>query len=179
MFNLLLIIVYCHHQLFFSSVDTSSILFTINDLRYSLSDRIVTVPNVGSVRGILIDYQTNYEQRYGLVNVEAFLGLQYGSFHKRFEPSKERFEHRSMVDVRKLIQFGPACPQLLSNIENSSTRRHSHSFTNDYYEKLLKFVEQQSEDDCLTMNIYQPYGKNLQSKLNDQVDFMQRESKFN
>lgn len=177
MFKLMMIFLF-FYQLSFTFVDTSSLLFTINDLRYSLSDRILTLPKFGSIRGIHIDYQTNYSELYRLVNVQAFLGLRYASFQQRFEPSKERFHFNSNLQLEKLIDFGPACPQIIFQNQSRFLSRRSGSFVNDYYPKLLKFIQKQSEHDCLTMNIYQPYDKNLPSNISFLVTLKFNESRL-
>jgi hypothetical protein len=78
MFYLLIVYLYYHHHLLLPVAQASSLLFTLDDVRYSLSDRILIIPKLGAIRGIQIDYERDYHQRYNLVNVEAFLGLQYG-----------------------------------------------------------------------------------------------------
>jgi hypothetical protein len=163
MFTLLFIAVYYHHcYLLLPIVDASSLLFTINDVRYSLSDRILTVPKLGAIRGIHIDYQQQYYERYRLVNVEAYLGLQYGLYHGRFEPSKERFDSHANTEVKKLIDFAPACAQYLWKNRTDLYRTRTKTFVDDYYPKLLRFISKQDEDQCLFMNIYRPLMKDVQ-----------------
>ena len=106
MFNALFIWVYYSHHLLSSAS-------SFNDVRYSLSDRILTIPKLGAIRGIHIDYESNYSRNYHLVNVEAFLGIQYGLYHGRFEPSKEKFDLYSNTKVNKQIEYGPACAQYI------------------------------------------------------------------
>lgn len=161
-FFILFIFFYYHHEqhLLFSCVDASSLLYTINDLRYSLSDRILTLPQLGSIRGIQINYEDFDTHHYGLVNVQAYLGIQYGFYHDRYERSKEFVDFESKSHVKKMIDFGPACPQNLFNDRNES---HSHHWLKDYYSKLHRFIIHQDEKTCLMMNIYQPLMKSSSS----------------
>lgn len=161
MFYFLLIFFFSHQHLLFSTSSASSVLFTLDHVRYSLSDRVLTIPKLGSLRGIHIDYEHHAYQKANLVNVEAFLGIQYGLYHGRFEPSKERFELHPTSKVNKQIQFGPACAQQLWTNETELTRIRTEPFAKDYYPKLLKYVQHQSEEQCLYMNIYQPQIKDL------------------
>jgi hypothetical protein len=128
-------------------------LFTLNDVRYSLSDRILTIPKLGSIRGIHIDYESRYYQKYNLVNIESFLGIQYGLYHGRFEPSKERFDLHPSTQV--------ACSQYIWKNESELSRIRTKQFAEEYYPKLLKYILKQSEEQCLYMNIYQPQIKDL------------------
>ena len=163
MFYLLIVIIYYHQHLLIH-LTSASLLFVENDLRYSLSDRILNIPKLGSLRGISIDYETNYSLKYDLVQVEAYLGIQYGLYQGRFEPSKERFETYTTTKVNKQIHFGPACAQQLWTNQSELIRIRSKQFAKDYYPKLLKFIQKQSEDQCLYMNIYQPQIKDLKGK---------------
>jgi hypothetical protein len=164
MFYLLIVYLYYHHHLLLPVAHASSLLFTLDDVRYSLSDRILAIPKLGAIRGIQIDYEHDYHQRYNLVNVEAFLGLQYGLYHERFEPSKERFDLHSTGEVKKQIEFGPACAQHLWSNESEFIRMHTETFVRDYYPKLLRYIYKQDEEQCLYMNIYQPSMKDVQGK---------------
>ena len=160
MFYSLIILIYCHHSLLLHTTSASS-LFTLNDVRYSLSDRVLTIPRLGALRGIHIDYENQYYQKYNLVNVEAFLGIQYGLYHGRFEPSKERFDLYSSTKVYKQTEFGPACSQHIWKNESELTRIRTKEFAQEYYPKLLKYILKQSEEQCLYMNVYQPQIKYL------------------
>lgn len=163
MFSTFFIAIYYFQQLLLLHLTAaSSSLFTLNDLRYSLSDRILTLPKLGAIRGIHIDYESDYFDRYNLVNVEAYLGIQYGLYHGRFEPSKEKFDLYPTTKVNKQIEYGPACAQYLWNDTKEFTRLRTKSFVEEYYPKLLKFILNQNEDECLFMNIYQPQMKDLQ-----------------
>ena len=167
MFYRLIILIYFNQHLLLLLLHTtsaSSLLFTLDKVRYSLSDRVLTIPKLGSLRGIRIDYEHDDYAKFHLVNVEAFLGIQYGLYHGRFEPSKERFESHPTTDVNKQSQFGPACAQHLWSNESDLRRSTSEHFANDYYPKLLRFVRRQSEEQCLYMNIYQPQMKDLKGK---------------
>jgi hypothetical protein len=144
MFHLPIILVYYHLLI---PTSASSLLYTLNDVRYSLSDRIVTIPKLGAIRGLSIGYEHAYHDKYHLVNVEAFLGIQYGLYHGRFEPSKERFDLHSSTQVKKHIEFGPACSQFIWKNQTDLSRIRTSSFARDYY-----------------MNIYQPQMKDLQGK---------------
>ena len=159
---LLFIFVYYHHEhhLLFSCADASSLLYTINDLRYSLSDRILTLRQLGAIRGIQINYEEFDTHQYGLVNVQAYLGLQYGFYQDRYERSKEFVDFSSPSNVKKMLDFGPACPQYLYTDRNDS---HSHRWSSDYYAKLYRFIAHQDEKNCLTMNVYQPIVKSSAS----------------
>jgi hypothetical protein len=164
MFYLLIVLISSHHHLLSHLASASSLLFTLDNVRYSLSDRVLTIPKLGALRGIHIDYENEYHKKYNLVNTEAFLGIQYGLYHGRFEPSKERFELHPTTRVNKQIHFGPACAQYLWRNESELSRIRSKKFANEYYPKLLKFIEEQDEEQCLYMNIYQPQMKNLKGK---------------
>lgn len=164
MFHLLIILIYAYHHLLFHTTSASPSLFTLDNVRYSLSDRVLTIPKLGSLRGIHIDYENEYSKSLSLVNVEAFLGIQYGLYQGRFEPSKERFETYTTTKVNKQIHFGPACAQQLWTNQSELIRIRSEQFAKDYYPKLLKFIQKQSEDQCLYMNIYQPQIKDLKGK---------------
>ena len=161
-YSLIALIYYSHHLLL--PVSASPLLFTLNDVRYSLSDRVLTIPKLGSIRGIHIDYENNYSYKYNLVNTEAFLGIQYGLYHGRFEPSKERFNIHPSTKVTKQIEFGSACPQYLWKNTSELSRIRSKYFAEEYYPKLLKYISRQNEGQCLYMNIYQPQIKNLKGK---------------
>lgn len=165
MFYYLIILIYSHQHLLFTSTSASSVLFTLDHVRYSLSDRVLTIPKLGALRGLQIDYEHQSYKNLNLVNVEAFLGIQYGLYHGRFEPSKERFELHPTGQVNKHIDYGPACAQRLWLNETELKRIRTESFARDYYPKLLKFIQYQNEDQCLYMNIYQPQIKDLKSKL--------------
>jgi hypothetical protein len=158
--------IYYHHHLLLHTTSASSLLFTLNDVRYSLSDRILTIPKLGAIRGIHIDYENNYDEKYNLVNIEAFLGLQYGLYHGRFEPSKEKFHLHSNINVNKQIEFGSACSQYIWKNESELIRIRTKQFAKEYYPKLLKYILKQNEQECLYMNIYQPQIKNLKGKNN-------------
>jgi hypothetical protein len=161
MFYLLIILIYSNHHLLFHITSASSLLFTLDNVKYSLSDRVLTIPKLGALRGIHIDYETEYNQKYNLVNIEAFLGIQYGLYHGRFEPSKERFELHPSTKVNKQTQFGPACAQYIWRNQSELIRLKTERFANEYYPKLLKYIENQNEEQCLYMNIYQPQIKDL------------------
>jgi hypothetical protein len=163
MFRRLPIILLYYHLLIPTS-SSSSLPYTLNDVRYSLSDRIVTIPKLGAIRGLAIGYEHAFHDKYDLVNVEAFLGIQYGLYHGRFEPSKERFDLHSSTQVKKHIEFGPACAQFLWKNQSDLSRIRTSSFARDYYPRLLRFVAEQNEEQCLYMNIYQPQMKDLQGK---------------
>ena len=175
MFYFLLILLCAHQHLLFSTSSASSVLFTLDHVRYSLSDRVLTIPKLGSLRGIHIDYEHHSYEKSNLVNVEAFLGIQYGLYHGRFEPSKERFELHPTSKVNKQIQFGPACAQQLWTNQSELARIRTAHFARDYYPKLLKYVQHQSEEQCLYMNIYQPQIKDLKGKLRVCGRFASRE----
>lgn len=164
MFYLLPLLIYFNHHLLLHTTSASALLFTLDNVRYSLSDRVLTIPKLGALRGIHIDYENEYYKKYNLVNVEAFLGIQYGLYHARFEPSKERFELHPTTKVNKQIHFGPACAQRVWRNESELTRIRNEQFATDYYPKLLKYIQKQSEEQCLYMNIYQPQIKNLKGK---------------
>ncbi|UJR22431.1 hypothetical protein I4U23_025491 [Adineta vaga] len=164
MFYSLIVLIYYYHHLLLP-ISASSLLFTLNDVRYSLSDRVLTIPKLGSIRGISIDYENNYYQKYNLVNIEAFLGIQYGLYHGRFEPSKERFNVHPSTKVNKQIEFGSACPQYLWKNTSELSRIRTPYFAEEYYPKLLKYISKQNEEQCLYMNIYQPQMKNLKERL--------------
>lgn len=164
MFFALFIAIYSYQHLLLHSTAASSLLFTLNDLRYSLSDRILTIPKLGAIRGIQIDYENYPFNRFNLVNVEAYLGLQYGLYHGRFEPSKEKFDLYPTTKVNKQIEYGPACSQYLWNNTDELTRIRTKQFAEDYYPKLLKYIQDQNEDECLYMNIYQPQMKDLKGR---------------
>jgi hypothetical protein len=164
MFYLLIIFIYYHHHLLLHPTLASSLLFTLNDVRYSLSDRILTIPKLGALRGIHIDYENNYYDKYNLVNIEAYLGIQYGLYNGRFEPSKEKFHLHSNTKVTKQIEYGPACSQYIWKNESELIRIRTKNFAQEYYPKLLKFILKQNEQQCLYMNIYQPQIKNLKGK---------------
>ncbi|CAF0746454.1 unnamed protein product [Didymodactylos carnosus] len=137
----------------------SSLSYSINDIRYRLSDRVLSIPKIGTLRGLLIEYDIKpYNVNYSLINVEAFLGIQYGIYSGRFEPSKEKIEiHRQQnPTVEKMIHFGPVCPQRLWNNDSELEKYRSKTFIKYYYKNLLKFIQNQNEDNCLYMNIYQP-----------------------
>ena len=159
MFCLFFIAIYYHHHLLLHTTSASSLLFTVNDVRYSLSDRILTIPKLGAIRGIHIDYD-----KYQLTNVEAYLGIQYGVYLGRFEPSKERFDLYSSTRVNKQIKYGPACAQYLWRNTSELNRIRTKQFAEEYYPKLLKFIEKQNEDECLYMNIYQPQMRDLKGR---------------
>jgi hypothetical protein len=161
MFYSLIILIYYHHHLLLHTTSASSLLFTLNDVRYSLSDRVLTIPKLGAIRGIHIDYENEYYRKYNLVNIQAFLGIQYGLYHGRFEPSKERFNLHANTKVNKQIQFGPSCSQYIWRNESELSRIRTKTFAQEYYPKLLKYISKQSEDQCLYMNIYQPQIKDL------------------
>ncbi len=160
MFYSLIILIYYHHHLLLHT-SASSLLFTLNDVRYSLSDRILTIPKLGSIRGIHIDYENGYYQKYNLVNIESFLGIQYGLYHGRFEPSKERFDLHPSTQVNKQIEFGSACSQYIWKNVSELSRIRTKQFAEEYYPKLLKYILKQNEEQCLYMNIYQPQIKDL------------------
>ncbi|CAF1048682.1 unnamed protein product [Adineta ricciae] len=162
-YSLIVLIYYSHHLLLL--VSASPLLFTLNDVRYSLSDRVLSIPKLGSIRGIHIDYENNYSLKYNLVNTEAFLGIQYGLYHGRFEPSKERFNIHPSTKVTKQIEFGSACPQYLWKNASELSRIRPKYFAEEYYPKLLKYISRQNEGQCLYMNIYQPQIKNLKERL--------------
>ncbi len=164
MFCLLIILIYSNHHLLFHTTSASSLLFTLDNVRYSLSDRILTIPKLGALRGIHIDYENEDLKKYNLVNIEAFLGIQYGLYHGRFEPSKERFELHPTTKVNKYIHFGPACAQYIWKNQSELIRIRTEKFAKEYYPKLLKYIEKQSEEQCLYMNIYQPQIKDLKGK---------------
>jgi hypothetical protein len=161
MFYALIIWIYYHHHLLLHTASGSSLLYTLNDVRYSLSDRILTIPKLGSIRGIHIDYENNYYEKYNLVNIEAYLGIQYGLYHGRFEPSKEKFYLQPSTKVNKQIEYGPACSQYIWKNESELIRIRTKQFANEYYPKLLKYILKQNEQQCLYMNIYQPQIKDL------------------
>ena len=71
MFYSLIILVYYHHSLLLHATSASSLLFTINNVRYSLSDRVLTIPKLGALRGVHIDYENEYNKKYNLVNIDA------------------------------------------------------------------------------------------------------------
>ena len=164
MFDLLIILIYSHLHLLFHSTSASGLLFRLDHVRYSLSDRIITIPKLGALRGIHIDYEHQQWKKYHLVNVEAFLGIEYGLYHGRFEPSKERFELHPTMKVNKQIHFGSACAQHIWRNPTELSRIRNEKFAQEYYPKLLKFIEHQSEDQCLYMNIYQPQIKDLKGR---------------
>lgn len=165
MFHLFLcILIASHYYLLFQPTSASGLLFTLDHVKYSLSDRIVTIPKLGALRGIHIDYDHEQWKKYQLVNIQAFLGIQYGLYHGRFEPSKERFELHPTTKVNKQIHFGPACAQQIWRNPQDLIRNRNEKFAKDYYPKLLKFIEHQSEEQCLYMNIYQPQIKDLKGK---------------
>ncbi|CAF0887647.1 unnamed protein product [Rotaria sordida] len=165
MFYLLIIVIYFNHHLLLHTTSASSLLFTLDNVRYSLSDRVLTIPKLGALRGIHIDYENEYYKKYNLVNIEAFLGLQYGLYHGRFEPSKERFELHPTTKVNKQIYFGPACAQYIWTNQSELIRIRTENFAKQYYPKLLKYIQKQNEQQCLYMNIYQPQIKNLKEPL--------------
>jgi hypothetical protein len=165
MFYLLIILIYSNHHLLLHTTSASSLLFTLDNLRYSLSDRVLNIPKLGALRGIHIDYENEYYKKYNLVNIEAFLGIQYGLYHGRFEPSKERFELHPTTDVNKQIHFGPACAQYIWTNQSELIRIRTEKFAKEYYPKLLKYIQNQNEEQCLYMNIYQPRNKNLKGKF--------------
>ncbi|CAF0821588.1 unnamed protein product [Rotaria sordida] len=165
MYYTLIILFYYHQSLLLHTTSASSLLFTLNNVRYLLSDRILTIPKLGSLRGIYIDYDNEYNEKYNLVNVEAYLGIQYGLYHERFEPSKERFNLHPNTKVNKQIEFGPACSQYIWKNESELIRIRTKKFAQEYYPKLLKFILKQNEQQCLYMNIYQPQIKNLKERL--------------
>lgn len=170
MFSTLFIAIYYSQQLLVHPTAASLSLFTLNDLRYSLSDRILTIPKLGALRGIHIDYESDYFDRYNLVNVEAYLGIEYGLYHARFEPSKEKFDLYPTTKVNKQIEYGPACAQYLWNDTKEFTRIRTKEFAEEYYPKLLKYIQDQNEDECLFMNIYQPQMKDLQGREMNVID---------
>ncbi|CAF3301633.1 unnamed protein product [Rotaria socialis] len=165
MFYSLIILVYYHHTLLLHATSASSLLFTLNNVRYSLSDRVLTIPKLGALRGIHIDYDNEYYKKYNLINVEAFLGIQYGLYNGRFEPSKERFDLHQYTRVNKQIEFGPACSQYIWKNESELSRIRTRKFAQEYYPKLLKYIIKQNEEQCLYMNIYQPQIKNFKERL--------------
>ncbi|CAF5095767.1 unnamed protein product [Rotaria magnacalcarata] len=165
MFYLPIILICFNHHLLLHTTSASSLLFTLDNVRYSLSDRVLTIPKLGALRGIYIDYENEYNKKYNLVNVEAFLGVQYGLYHGRFEPSKERFELHPTTKVNKQIHFGPACAQHIWTNHSELARIRTEKFAQDYYPKLLKYIQKQNEQQCLYMNIYQPQIKNLKGKI--------------
>ena len=164
MFCFLIIFIYYHHHLLLHIASASSLLFTLNDVRYSLSDHVLTIPKLGSIRGIHIDYESNYYEKYNLVNIQAFLGIQYGLYNGRFEPSKEKFDLHRNTKVNKQIDFGPSCSQYIWKNESELIRIRTKKFAQEYYPKLLRFIKNQNEDQCLYMNIYQPQIKNLKGR---------------
>lgn len=164
MFSDLIILLCFYQHLLLSKTSGTSLLFTLDHVRYSLSDRILTIPKLGSLRGLQIDYEHPAYKNYHLINVEAFLGIQYGLYHERFEPSKERFELHPTSKVNKQIDFGPACSQRLWTDEQELQRIRSQTFAKEYYPKLLRFIQNQNEEQCLYMNIYQPQIKDLKGK---------------
>ena len=164
MFYLLIVIIYYHQHLLIH-LTSASLLFVENDLRYSLSDRILNIPKLGSLRGISIDYETNYSLKYDLVQVEAYLGIQYGLYHGRFEPSKEKFHVNSNTKINKQIDYGPACSQMIWKNQSELIRIRDEHFARDYYPKLLRFIAHQNEHECLFMNIYQPQIKTTNKGL--------------
>jgi hypothetical protein len=180
MFYSLIIWIYYHHHLLLHLTSASSLLFTLNDVRYSLSDCILTIPKLGAIRGIHIDYENNYSQRYNLVNIEAYLGIQYGLYNGRFEPSKEKFHLHSNTKVNKQIEYGPACAQYIWKNVSELTRIRTEQFANKYYPKLLKYIFKQNEQQCLYMNIYQPQIKDLKgiSRLILNVLYYDRDKLF-
>ena len=93
------------------------------------------------------------------------MGVQYGLYHGRFEPSKERFELYPTTKVNKQIHFGPACAQYIWTNQTELKRIRTEKFANDYYPKLLKYIQNQNEDQCLYMNIYQPQIKDLKGSI--------------
>jgi hypothetical protein len=167
MYYSLIIFIYYHHHLLLHIASASSLLFTLNDVRYSLSDHVLTIPKLGSIRGIHIDYETNYSQKYNLVNIQAFLGIQYGLYHGRFEPSKEKIDLHRNTKVHKQIDFGPSCSQYIWKNESELIRIRTKTFAQEYYPKLLKYILKQNEDQCLYMNIYQPQIKDLKGMNNN------------
>lgn len=167
MLYLLAVLIGSAAHLLLHSACASSLLFTLDNVRYSLSDRVLTIPKLGALRGIHIDYENEYHKKYNLVNTEAFLGIQYGLYHGRFEPSKERFEPHATTRVNKQVHFGAACAQRLWTNESELSRVRTAKFAKDYYGKLLKFVHAQDEEQCLYMNIFQPQMKNLKGKRGD------------
>lgn len=156
MFYYLFIWIYYHHYLLLHRTSASSLLYTLNDVRYSLSDRILTIPKLGAIRGISIDYE-----KYNLGNIEAYLGIQYGLYNGRFEPSKEKLDSHSNTYVNKKIEYGSACSQYIWKNQSELIRIRSKQFANEYYPKLLKYIFKQNEQQCLYMNIYQPQIKDL------------------
>ncbi|CAF3634574.1 unnamed protein product [Adineta steineri] len=164
MFYSLIILIYYHHHLLLH-ISASSLLFTLHDVRYTLSDRVLTIPKLGSIRGIYIDYENEYYKKYNLVNIEAFHGIQYGLYHGRFEPSKERFDLHPDTNVNKQIEYGAACSQYIWRNESELSRVRTKDFAEKYYPKLLKYILKQDEEQCLYMNIYQPQIKDLKERL--------------
>ncbi|CAF1076045.1 unnamed protein product [Adineta steineri] len=164
MFYSLIILIYYHHHLLLH-ISASSLLFTLHDVRYTLSDRVLTIPKLGSIRGIHIDYENEYYKKYNLVNIEAFHGIQYGLYHGRFEPSKERFDLHPDTNVNKQIEYGAACSQYIWRNESELSRVRTKDFAEKYYPKLLKYILKQDEEQCLYMNIYQPQIKDLKERL--------------
>ncbi|CAF1193326.1 unnamed protein product [Rotaria sp. Silwood1] len=165
MYYSLIILLYYHQFLLLHATSASSLLFTLNNVRYSLSDRVLTIPKLGALRGIYIDYDNEYYEKYNLVNIEAYLGIQYGLYHGRFEPSKERIDLHPNTKVNKHIEFGPACSQYIWKNESELSRIRTKNFAQEYYPKLLKYILKQNEEQCLYMNIYQPQIKNLKERL--------------
>jgi hypothetical protein len=148
MYYSLIIFIYYHHHLLLHTASASSLLFTLNDVRYSLSDHVLTIPKLGSIRGIHIDYETNYSQKYNLVNIQAFLGIQYGLYHGRFEPSKEKIDLHRNTKVHKQIDFGPSCSQYIWKNESELIRIRTKTFAQEYLSttnKRFKRYEQQQK----------------------------------
>lgn len=164
MFYYLIIWIYYHHYLLLHRTSalssSSSLLYTLNDVRYSLSEDILTIPKLGSIRGIHIDYE-----KYNLGNIEAYLGIQYGLYNGRFEPSKEKFHLHSNTNVNKQIEYGSACPQYIWQNQSELIRIRTKYFATEYYPKLLKYISKQNEQQCLYMNIYRPQIKNLKGNF--------------
>lgn len=165
MFYRLIIFIYFNQHLLLCPTSASPVLFTLDNVRYSLSDSVLTIPKLGALRGIHIDYESEYNKKYNLVNIEAYLGVQYGLYQGRFEPSKERFESHPTTKINKQIHFGPACAQFIWTNQTELTRIRSERFAKEYYPKLLKYIQKQDEQKCLYMNIYQPQVKNLKGKI--------------
>ncbi|CAF1394018.1 unnamed protein product, partial [Didymodactylos carnosus] len=119
------------------------------------SDRVLMIPALGTLRGLIIDFNNST-----MPNVEQFLGIEYGTYSKRFEPSKERtnFESRNGF-VKKMDQYGPACIQKIwTKVELLKIGR-TEKWIDDYYlKRLLPHIMNQSEN-CLYLNIYQPLVK--------------------
>ena len=159
--------IYFLFYLVISQTFSSSILFTLDHVKYSLSDRVLTIPKLGVLRGVQIDYEHPSYEKYHLINVEAFLGIQYGLYQGRFEPSKERFELHPTSQIHKQINFGPACAQQIWTNQSELQRIRSEYFAKEYYPNLLKYLSEQNEDECLYMNIYQPLMKDSKGRVTD------------